>query len=74
MMFTHVVRGSPIGEPISEDWRRMRQIKEWAATRLGADAALRRVLEREPEKIRAGEFVVKLGVWPQLLEIEGESQ
>jgi len=55
-------------------WVNTRQIKEWAATRLGADSALRRVLEREPERIRAGEFVVKLGVWLQLLEIEGESR
>jgi len=52
----------------------IRPIKEWAATRLGADSPLRRVLEREPETIRAGEFVVKLGVWLQLLEIEGKSR
>ena len=52
----------------------IRRIKRWAATRLGADSPLRRVLETEQETIPARDFVVKLGVWLQLLEIEGKSR
>ena len=52
----------------------IRPIKQWAATRLGADSPLRRVLETEQETIPARDFVVKLGVWLQLLEIEGKSR
>jgi hypothetical protein len=48
----------------------IRRIKAWAATRLSADSTLRRVLEREQENIRPDDFVLKLGVWLQLLEIE----
>jgi hypothetical protein len=48
----------------------IRRIKMWAATNLGAGSTLRRVLEREEESIGAGDFVGKLGVWLQLLEVE----
>lgn len=48
----------------------IRPIKQWAATRLRADSALRKVLEREKETVVASEFVGKLGVWLQLLEVE----
>jgi len=52
----------------------IRRIKKWATTKLSADSPLRRVLETEQETIPASDFVVKLGVWLQLLEIEGKSQ
>jgi len=52
----------------------IRGIKMWAAANLGANSALRRVLEREEETVRAGEFVVKMGVWLQLLEVEAGEQ
>jgi len=48
----------------------IRPIKQWAATRLGADSPLRRLLETEQETIPASDFVVKLGVWLQLLNVE----
>ncbi len=48
----------------------MRQLKEWAATRLRADSTLRKVIEREEEVVQAEEFVGKLGVWLQLLDVE----
>ena len=48
----------------------IRRIKKWAATKLGADSPLRRVLETEQETIPASDFVVKLGVWLQLLDVE----
>ena len=49
----------------------IRPIKEWAETRLEADSTLRKVLEKEQEIVQASEFVGKLGVWLQLLEVEG---
>jgi hypothetical protein len=52
----------------------IRRIKMWAATNLGTNSALRGVLEREEETVRAGEFVVKMGVWLQLLEVETAEQ
>ncbi|MGH9918736.1 MAG: hypothetical protein ACRD6W_07710 [Nitrososphaerales archaeon] len=45
-------------------------IKKWAAARLNANSALRRVLETERESIPPDELVVKLAVWLQLLELE----
>ncbi len=48
----------------------IRQIKEWATTSLSADSTLRKVLESEQETIPASEFVGKLSVWLQLLELE----
>ena len=52
----------------------IRPIKHWAATRLGVDSTLRKVLEREQETVKASEFVGKLGVWLQLLEVEEAEQ
>ena len=48
----------------------MHPVKEWAITKLGSDSILRKTLEREQETILANDFVAKLGVWLQLLEIE----
>ncbi len=48
----------------------IRPIKQWAATRLGGDSTLRKVIEREEETVPAAEFVGKLGVWLQLLDVE----
>ena len=55
------------GKPKSVD---MRHIKEWATTRLGPHSALRKVIEKEEESVEAAEFMGKLGVWLQLLDLE----
>ncbi len=55
------------GKPKSVE---MRHIKEWAATRLGPHSALRKVIEKEEDSVGAAEFVGKLGVWLQLLDLE----
>ena len=53
---------------------KIRCVKSWAIASLRADSPLRKVLERELDVIRVDEFVVQLGVWLQLLEVEEEER
>jgi len=48
----------------------MQPIKEWAMGNLGHGSILRKALEREQDTVRASDFVAKLGVWLQILDIE----
>ena len=48
----------------------MQPIKEWATGNLSSSSVLRKALEREQETVRASDFVAKLGVWLQILDVE----
>ena len=59
-----------LGTEQHEDKLNIRNLKEWARTRLPLGSALRKILLREDDSLGVEEFLAKSDTWLKLAHIE----